>query len=51
MAFIVTFGEAMIRLNPPSFQRLEQTNSLCMTVGGSELNVAADLARLDVGSA
>ena len=51
MAVIVTFGEAMIRLAPPAFQRLEQTNSLCMTVGGSELNLAADLARLDIESA
>lgn len=51
MASIVTLGEAMIRLTPPSFQRLEQTNSLCMTVGGSELNVATDLARLGIDSA
>lgn len=51
MAAIVTFGEAMIRLVPPAFQRLEQTDSLSMTVGGSELNVAADLARLGLDSA
>jgi 2-dehydro-3-deoxygluconokinase len=43
---IVTFGEAMIRLSPPSFQRLEQTSSLDLQVGGAELNTAAALARL-----
>lgn len=48
MKKIVTFGEAMIRLVPPDFQRIEQANSLSISVGGSELNVAADLARLNL---
>ena len=43
---IVTFGEAMIRLTPPGFQRLEQAHSLQLDVGGAELNTAAGLARL-----
>src|SRR3954451_3357755 len=43
---IVTFGEAMIRLSPPNFKRLEQTDSLDLRVGGAELNTAAGLARL-----
>jgi 2-dehydro-3-deoxygluconokinase len=43
---IITFGEAMIRLSPPNFQRLEQTRSLDLHVGGAELNTAAALARL-----
>src|SRR5713101_626134 len=43
---IVTFGEAMIRLSPPSFLRLEQTHSLDVFVGGAELNTAVGLARL-----
>lgn len=43
---LVTFGETMIRLSPPSFQRLEQTNSLDVNVGGAELNVAVAAQRL-----
>jgi 2-dehydro-3-deoxygluconokinase len=43
---VVTFGEAMIRLTPPSFQRLEQARSFDVFVGGGELNVAVGVARL-----
>jgi 2-dehydro-3-deoxygluconokinase len=43
---VVTFGEAMIRLSPPNFQRLEQAPSLEVKVGGAELNTAVGLARL-----
>jgi len=43
---VITFGEAMIRLSPPSFRRLEQSRSLDVLVGGAELNTAACLARL-----
>src|SRR5262252_8215756 len=43
---VITFGEAMIRLNPPNFQRLEQAQSLDVRVGGAELNTAVGLARL-----
>src|SRR5229473_8154125 len=43
---ILTFGEAMIRLSPPAFQRLEQASSLDVQVGGAELNTAVALARL-----
>ena len=32
---VVTFGEAMIRLNPPNFKRLEQASSLELQVGGA----------------
>src|SRR6266446_10404289 len=47
MAFeIITFGEAMIRLSPPNFRRLEQTCSLDVQVGGAELNTAVGAARL-----
>ena len=45
---LVTFGEAMVRLTPPSFQRLEQAHSLDVYVGGGELNVAVAAARLGV---
>jgi 2-dehydro-3-deoxygluconokinase len=43
---VITFGEAMIRLSPPNFQRLEQAHSLDLRVGGAELNTAVGLARL-----
>src|SRR5436190_12675794 len=48
---VVTFGEAMIRLSPPNFLRLEQAHSLDLRVGGAELNTAAGLARLGHASA
>ena len=48
---LVTFGEAMIRLSPPDFKRLEQTTTLELNVGGAELNVAVGLARLGMKSA
>jgi 2-dehydro-3-deoxygluconokinase len=43
---VITFGEAMIRLSPPNFRRLEQARSLDVQVGGAELNTAVGLARL-----
>jgi 2-dehydro-3-deoxygluconokinase len=43
---VITFGEAMIRLSPPNFQRLEQTSSLDLQAGGAELNTAVALSRL-----
>jgi 2-dehydro-3-deoxygluconokinase len=43
---VITFGEAMLRLSPPQFRRLEQTSSLDVQVGGAELNTAVGLARL-----
>ncbi|MGB9698451.1 MAG: PfkB family carbohydrate kinase [Thermodesulfobacteriota bacterium] len=43
---VVTFGEAMLRLSPPHFGRLEQTHSLDVEIGGSELNVAVGVSRL-----
>lgn len=47
---LVTLGEAMVRLTPPGFARLEQARTLEVTVGGAELNVAAAAARLGVAS-
>jgi 2-dehydro-3-deoxygluconokinase len=43
---LVTFGEAMIRLSPPYFSRLEQSTSLDIYIGGAELNVAVTANRL-----
>src|SRR5215470_7834987 len=48
---VITFGEAMIRLAPPNFRRLEQARSLDVQVGGAELNTAVGLARLGRSSA
>jgi len=48
---VVTFGEAMIRLSPPNSQRLEQTQSLDVHVGGAELNVAVGVTRFGMKSA
>jgi 2-dehydro-3-deoxygluconokinase len=45
-AEVITFGEAMVRLSPPNFRRLEQASSLDVQVGGAELNTAVALARL-----
>ena len=46
---VVTFGEIMLRLSPPGFERLFQSPVLSATFGGGEANVAASLAhfRLD----
>ena len=43
---VVTFGEAMVRLSPPGFRRLEQAHSMDVQIGGAELNTAVGLARL-----
>lgn len=48
---VLSFGEAMIRLSPPDHQRLEQTTTLEVAVGGAELSVAAGVARLGLTSA
>ena len=47
---LVTFGEAMIRLSPPNFRRLEQATTLDVHVGGSELNAAVAAARLGLSA-
>jgi 2-dehydro-3-deoxygluconokinase len=41
---IVTFGEIMLRLSPPGFQRFIQARSFDVVYGGGEANVAAALA-------
>src|SRR3954454_9188027 len=51
MPDVITFGEAMIRLSPPNFRRLEQAHSLDLLVGGAELNTAVGLSRLGRGAA
>jgi 2-dehydro-3-deoxygluconokinase len=46
---IVTFGEIMLRLSPPGFQRFRQAHSFDAVFGGGEANVAVSLA--DFGEA
>jgi 2-dehydro-3-deoxygluconokinase len=41
---VVTFGEIMLRLSPPGFQRFVQARSFDVVYGGGEANVAASLA-------
>jgi 2-dehydro-3-deoxygluconokinase len=41
---IVTFGEIMLRLTPPGYQRFIQARSFDVIYGGGEANVAAALA-------
>ena len=41
---IVTFGEIMLRLAPPDFERFLQTPRFVATFGGGEANVAVALA-------
>jgi 2-dehydro-3-deoxygluconokinase len=41
---IVTFGEIMLRLAPPGFQRFTQARSFEAVYGGGEANVAVSLA-------
>src|SRR5215212_5806781 len=43
---LIAFGEVMVRLAPPHFQRLEQARSLDVEIGGAELNTAVGVTRL-----
>ena len=47
---VVTFGEIMMRLSPPGFERLLQSPSLVATFGGGEANVAVSLAQFGLDS-
>src|SRR5512137_1281108 len=41
---VVTFGEIMLRLAPPGFERFLQTPQFVATFGGGEANVAVSVA-------
>ena len=45
MTTVVTFGEVMLRLKSPGFERLFQSPLLEATFGGAEANVAVSLAQ------
>jgi 2-dehydro-3-deoxygluconokinase len=51
MAKVVCFGEIMLRLSPPGFERLFQTPALEASFGGGEANVAVSLAQFGCDSA
>ncbi len=44
-AKIVTFGEIMLRLSPPDYERISQASQFQIKYGGGEANVAASLAQ------
>lgn len=45
---VVTFGEIMLRLAPPGFERFLQSSQFVATFGGGEANVAVALAGLGI---
>lgn len=47
---VVTFGEIMLRLSPPNYQRLIQADSFDVTYGGGEANVSVSLANFGLDS-
>ena len=51
MKGVVTFGELMMRLTPPGFERFSQCNSWDITFGGAEANVSVALSAWGVKSA
>ncbi len=50
MTTVVTFGEIMLRLSPPGFERFLQSPSFVATFGGAEANVAVGLAQFGLES-
>lgn len=48
---VTTFGETMLRLSVPTGERVQDTDTLRVHVGGAESNVASALARLGRRSA
>jgi 2-dehydro-3-deoxygluconokinase len=50
MSRVVTFGEIMLRLSPPGFERFLQSPAFVATFGGGEANVAVSLAQFGLES-
>lgn len=50
MARVVTFGEIMLRLAPPNFERPLQSPAFVATFGGGEANVAVSTANFGIPS-
>ena len=51
MSKVVTFGEIMLRLNPPGVQRFVQADSLDVSYGGAEASVAVSLVNYGIPAA
>lgn len=47
---VITFGEIMLRLSPPGWQRFSQASSFDVIYGGGESNVAVSLANYGIDS-
>src|SRR3954453_24248563 len=47
---VATFGEVMLRLSPPGFERILQSPTFVATFGGGEANVAVSLAQFELPS-
>ena len=45
---VLTFGEIMLRLSPPSFKRFTQASSFEVIYGGGEANVAVSLSKFGI---
>lgn len=48
MSRVITFGEIMMRLSPPDYQRFVQAKEFEVAYGGGEANVAFSLAQLGI---
>ena len=48
---LISLGEPLLRLSPPGFRQIRATASLDLRVVGSQLNVAANCARLGISAA
>ena len=51
MTDILTYGEILLRLSPAGQERLTDTGTLALNVGGAELNVACGAAQLGLSTA
>ena len=50
MEKVITFGEVMLRLATPGFERFGQSGNLSATFGGGEANVAVSLANYGIAT-
>jgi len=48
---VITFGEIMLRLSSPGYQRITQSNSFDINFGGGEANVAVSLVNFGIKAA
>jgi 2-dehydro-3-deoxygluconokinase len=51
MGKVVCFGEIMLRLSPPGYERIVQAKSFNLLFGGAEANVAVSLANYGIHAA